>query len=88
MLLEDLGSTQYLAQLGAGGDAQRLDGDALQALAEIELRGAAAAAELSPYDRAPLARELALMPERSWTCTRARALRRGSARSSSRPSSS
>jgi N-acetylmuramate 1-kinase len=63
VLLEDLGSTQYLAQLGAGGDARRLYGDALQALAEIQLRGAAAAAELSPYDRAPLARELALMPE-------------------------
>ncbi len=63
VLLEDLGSTPYLAQLGAGGDAQRLYGDALQALAEIQLRGAAAAAELSPYDRAPLARELALMPE-------------------------
>ncbi|MHB8814719.1 MAG: aminoglycoside phosphotransferase family protein [Steroidobacteraceae bacterium] len=63
VLLEDLGSTHYLAQLGAGGDPQRLYGDALQALAEIQLRGAAAAAELSPYDRAPLARELAEMPE-------------------------
>jgi N-acetylmuramate 1-kinase len=63
VLLEDLGSTHYLAQLGAGVDPQRLYGDALQALAQIQLRGAAAAAELSPYDRAPLARELALMPE-------------------------
>jgi hypothetical protein len=63
VLLEDLGATQYLAQLGAGGDPQRLYGDALQALAEIQLRGAAAAAELAPYDRAALARELALMPE-------------------------
>ena len=63
VLLEDLGSTHYLAQLGAGGDPQRLYGDALQALAEIQLRGAAAAAELSPYDRAPLARELAELPE-------------------------
>jgi hypothetical protein len=63
ILLEDLGSTHYLARLGAGGDPQRLYGDALQALAEIQLRGAAAAAELSPYDRAPLARELAEMPE-------------------------
>ncbi|MFI4885967.1 MAG: aminoglycoside phosphotransferase family protein [Steroidobacterales bacterium] len=63
VLLEDLGSTHYLARLGAGGDPQRLYGDALQALAEIQLRGAAAAAELPPYDRAPLARELALMPE-------------------------
>jgi hypothetical protein len=63
VLLEDLGATHYLAQLGAGGDPQRLYGDALQALAEIQLRGAAAASELAPYDRAPLARELALMPE-------------------------
>jgi hypothetical protein len=63
VLLEDLGSMHYLAQLDAGGDPQRLYGDALQALAEIQLRGAAAAAELPPYDRAPLARELALMPE-------------------------
>ena len=63
VLLEDLGSTHYLAQLAAGGDPQRLYGDALQALAEIQLRGAAAAAQLAPYDRAPLARELALMPE-------------------------
>ena len=63
VLLEDLGSTHYLAQLGAGGDPKQLYGDALRALAEIQLRGAAAAAELPPYDRAPLARELALMPE-------------------------
>ena len=63
VLLEDLGSTHYLAQLGVGGDPQKLYADALQALAEMQLRGAAAAAELSPYDRAPLARELALMPE-------------------------
>jgi aminoglycoside/choline kinase family phosphotransferase len=63
VLLEDLGSTHFLAQLGAGADPQRLYGDALQALAQIQLRGGAAAAELSPYDRAPLARELALMPE-------------------------
>ena len=63
VLLEDLGSTHYLATLGAGGDPQRLYADALQALAEIQLRGSAAAAELPPYDRGPLARELALMPE-------------------------
>ena len=63
VLLEDLGSTLYLSQLAAGGDPQLLYGDALQALAEIQLRGATAAAELPPYDRAPLARELAEMPE-------------------------
>lgn len=63
VLLEDLGNTHYLAQLSGGGDAQRLYTDALQALAQIQLQGAAAAAQLPPYDRAPLARELALMPE-------------------------
>jgi aminoglycoside/choline kinase family phosphotransferase len=63
VLLEDLGSTQYLARLGAGGDPQQLYGDALRVLAEIQLRGAAAAAELPPYNRTPLARELAEMPE-------------------------
>jgi hypothetical protein len=63
VLLEDLGNTQYLARLGAGGDPGQLYGDALRALADIQLRGAAAAAELPPYDRAALARELALMPE-------------------------
>lgn len=63
VLLEDLGSRHYLAELSAGGDARRLYGDALRALADIQLRGAAAAAQLPPYDREPLARELALMPE-------------------------
>jgi hypothetical protein len=63
VLLEDLGNTPYLTRLGAGDDPGQLYGDALQALAEIQLRGAAAAAELPPYDRAALARELALMPE-------------------------
>ncbi|MBW4049987.1 MAG: phosphotransferase [Proteobacteria bacterium] len=63
VLLEDLGSTHYLAELGGAGDARRLYGDALRTLADIQLRGAAAAAQLPPYDRAPLARELALMPE-------------------------
>ena len=63
VLLEDLGSTHYLAELGGAGDAQRLYGDALRTLADIQLRGTAAAAQLPPYDRASLARELALMPE-------------------------
>jgi aminoglycoside/choline kinase family phosphotransferase len=63
VLLEDLGNTHYLAQLSGGGDAPLLYGDALRTLAQIQLRGAQAAAQLPPYDRAPLARELALMPE-------------------------
>ncbi len=63
LLLEDLGGTHYLAQLAAGGDPERLYRDALEALATIQVRGAEVAAELPPYDRAPLARELELMPE-------------------------
>ena len=73
VLLEDLGSTHYLARLGNGGDPGQLYGDALQALAEIQLRGGEAAAELSAYDRGPLARELAEMPE--WLLERHLALR-------------
>ena len=63
VLLEDLGSTHYLAKLGAGGDPGRLYADALRALAQIQLRGAAAAAQLTPYDRTALASELAEMPQ-------------------------
>jgi N-acetylmuramate 1-kinase len=68
LLLEDLGSTSYLQRLEAGDDPDRLYADALQALAEIQTRGAAAAAQLAPYDEAALGRELALMPE--WFCGR------------------
>jgi aminoglycoside/choline kinase family phosphotransferase len=63
LLLEDLGGTHYLAELAAGGDPERLYRDALEALATLQLRGAELAAGLPPYDRAPLARELELMPE-------------------------
>jgi N-acetylmuramate 1-kinase len=63
LLLEDLGGTHYLSRLNAGDDPDRLYGDALRVLADIQVRGGSAAAELSPYDREPLARELALMPE-------------------------
>lgn len=63
LLLEDLGGTHYLARLNAGDDPDRLYGDALRVLADIQVRGRDAAAELAPYDREPLARELGLMPE-------------------------
>ncbi len=68
LLLEDLGVVQYLQRLNAGDDPDRLYGDALYALAEIQTRGVEASRELAPYDREPLARELGLMPE--WFCTR------------------
>jgi N-acetylmuramate 1-kinase len=63
LLLEDLGSTQYLTRLNAGDDADALYGDALNALADIQVKGGEAAAELAPYDREALMREMALMPE-------------------------
>jgi N-acetylmuramate 1-kinase len=68
VLLEDLGSTPYLARLERGGDPDALYGDALDALAQIQARGGEAAKALAPYDREPLMREMALMPE--WFCTR------------------
>ena len=63
VLLEDLGGTHYLSRLNAGDDPERLYGDALRVLADIQVRGGEAAAELGPYDREALARELGLMPE-------------------------
>jgi aminoglycoside/choline kinase family phosphotransferase len=63
LLLEDLGGTHYLSRLNAGDDPERLYGDALRVLADIQVHGEEAAAELPPYDREVLARELALMPE-------------------------
>jgi aminoglycoside/choline kinase family phosphotransferase len=63
LLLEDLGGTHYLSRFNAGEDPERLYGDALRVLADIQVRGRDAAAELAPYDREPLAREVALMPE-------------------------
>jgi N-acetylmuramate 1-kinase len=66
LLLEDLGGTHYLSRLNAGDDPEHLYGDALKVLADIQVRGKAASAELPPYDREALARELGLMPE--WFC--------------------
>jgi aminoglycoside/choline kinase family phosphotransferase len=63
LLLEDLGGTHYLSRLNAGDDPEHLYGDALRVLADIQVRGGPAAAELAPYDREALAREMALLPE-------------------------
>lgn len=63
LLLEDLGGTHYLSRFNAGEDPERLYGDALRILADIQVKGQGAAGELPPYDREPLAREVALMPE-------------------------
>jgi aminoglycoside/choline kinase family phosphotransferase len=68
VLLEDLGSEQYLTPLRAGADADTLYGDALDALLRIQVHGRDAARQLPPYDRAVLEREMGLMPE--WFCAR------------------
>ncbi|HEX4151926.1 MAG TPA: phosphotransferase [Steroidobacteraceae bacterium] len=63
LLLSDLGTRQYLDQLAAHRDVDRLYGDALAALIKMQTRGAEAARRLPPYDRALLHREMELMPE-------------------------
>ncbi|HEX3838764.1 MAG TPA: phosphotransferase [Steroidobacteraceae bacterium] len=68
LLLEDLGTRQYLPALEAGGDADRLYRDALQSLADIQVRGRESAFQLPAYDREVLVREMALMPD--WFCAR------------------
>jgi hypothetical protein len=68
LLLEDLGSTLYLARLNAGDDPDVLYGDALQTLVSIQVKGRASAAELPPYDRALLLKEMELM--REWFCAK------------------
>jgi N-acetylmuramate 1-kinase len=68
LLLEDLGTRQYLPALESGADADALYRDALQSLADIQVRGRDSAFALPAYDREVLVREMALMPE--WFCAR------------------
>lgn len=68
LLNSDLGSTTYLAQIDAGGDADRLYDDAMAALVQIQANGAQYAQQLPAYDDAMLRREMALFPE--WFCGR------------------
>ena len=63
LLLSDLGKRQYLSDLSAGRDVERLYADALDALVRLQTRGADAARGLAPYDRAALIREMDLLPE-------------------------
>src|SRR5262245_3482465 len=63
VVMEDLGDTQYLSLLKTGRGVDKLYGDALTTLANIQVRGLKAAQMLEPYDRTPLARELNVMPE-------------------------
>jgi N-acetylmuramate 1-kinase len=68
LLLEDLGTRPYLPALEAGEGTDKLYRDALQALADIQVRGRESAFQLPAYDREVLVREMALMPE--WFCAR------------------
>jgi aminoglycoside/choline kinase family phosphotransferase len=63
LLLSDLGQRQYLTDLLAGRDVERLYGDALDALVRMQTGGVEAARSLPPYDRAALIREMELLPE-------------------------
>jgi len=68
LLLSDLGTRQYLDELIAERDVDRLYEDALTALARMQIGGGAAARSLPPYDRSLLMREMQLLPD--WFLTR------------------
>jgi N-acetylmuramate 1-kinase len=63
LLLSDLGSRQYLDALPEDGAADRLYGDALEALRIMQTTDWPAAQQLPRYDRALLLREMELLPE-------------------------
>lgn len=69
LLLNDLGTTQYLTSLlDDPSRADGLYGDALHALARIQERGTAYQSSLPPYDEALLRFELSLFHD--WLCGR------------------
>jgi len=63
VLAGDLGRQHYLEALSGGADPEPLYRDAIDALVRMQSGGATAAAELPPYDREQLMRELGLFPE-------------------------
>jgi aminoglycoside/choline kinase family phosphotransferase len=63
LLLSDLGSRQYLDELKAMREVDRLYADALTALVTLQTAGDAAARQLPKYDRALLLGEMELLPE-------------------------
>ena len=63
LLLSDLGSAQYLDELKADRQVDRLYGDALSALVTMQTADEGIARTLPPYDRALLLREMELLPE-------------------------
>jgi aminoglycoside/choline kinase family phosphotransferase len=67
LLLSDLGNTQYLARLREDpATAEGLYDDALNALSQMQERGAAFQSRLPPYDKALLQFELSLFHD--WLC--------------------
>jgi hypothetical protein len=63
LLLTDLGSTTYLAELGDARRAGSLYADAIAALVRIQARGAAHAPRLPPYDERLLRFEMSLFTD-------------------------
>jgi aminoglycoside/choline kinase family phosphotransferase len=63
VLIGDLGRQHYLDALGHGADPEPLYADAVDALVRMQSGDPAEAAELPPYDRELLTRELELFPE-------------------------
>jgi hypothetical protein len=63
LLLTDLGSVTYLADLADPGRAGRLYADAITALVQIQAHGASHAAQLPPYDERLLRFEMSLFPD-------------------------
>lgn len=63
LLMEDLGSTPYLAQLQRREQAPALYADAMVALRCMQVDGRHLTAELAPYDEPVLQREMALLPD-------------------------
>jgi len=63
VLMDDLGRQHYLEALGQGADPEPLYAAAVDALIRLQSGDPAEAAELPPYDRELLLRELELFPE-------------------------
>jgi aminoglycoside/choline kinase family phosphotransferase len=63
VLIGDLGRQHYLEALAQGADPEPLYADAVDALVRMQSGDPAEAAELPPYDRELLMRELELFPE-------------------------
>jgi hypothetical protein len=63
LLLTDLGSTTYLAELGPSARADALYADAIEALVRIQARGARFGAQLPPYDEKLLRFEMSLFTD-------------------------